>query len=68
MPKCIGSYCCRPGLYSLQVLVFQVANIAMHQSTVVTAMATLLLRLLPAGSIAVACYVWLVHSPLMHYA
>jgi len=55
-------------LYSLQVLVFQVANIAMHQSTVVTAMATLLLRLLPAGSIAVACYVWLVHSPLMHYA
>ncbi len=64
MPKCIGSHCCWSGLYSMQVIVFQVVNIAMHQSMMVMAMC--LLRLLPAGSIAVACCVSVMHSPLLH--
>jgi len=64
MPKCIGSHCCWSGLYSMQVILFQFVNIAMHQSMMVMAMC--LLRLLPAGSIAVACCVSVMHSPLLH--
>ena len=38
-------------------LMFQLADVAMLQGTVGTAKASLMLHVLPTGSIAVACYI-----------